>query len=95
MMDNKVFDPSLAFVFDDEDGLNPFHFAISSGKTWTNGLSELATLVPDWPHRSTKFGLAPFQLAASLATDDSNAGTIGTIFELLRYIGIICLTFKS
>lgn len=80
-------EPSAAFVQDSE-GMNPFHFAISKGKQWDDGLEDLAKLVPDWLHsREGSTGLSPFMLAAipSISTDDD----VSTIYGLLRFDGSI------
>jgi hypothetical protein len=78
-------DPSLAFV-SDIDGLNPFHFALSSGETWASGLQYLANLVPEWPECATTKGLVPYQFAATLV---DHRGEIDTIYELLKFVGTI------
>jgi hypothetical protein len=76
--------PSLAFACD-INGLNPFHLALKSGKTWEKGLSDLVTVVPEWAYRATKGGLAPFQLAATVV--NQQGGELDTIYELLKYTG--------
>eukprot|EP00980_Cylindrotheca_fusiformis_P031104 scaffold25830_cov162-Cylindrotheca_fusiformis.AAC.5 len=77
-------DPTLALVAD-LDGLNPFHYALSSGKTWSSGLEYLANSVPEWPERATKKGLLPYQFAATLV--DKEDGDVDTIYELLKFVG--------
>lgn len=76
-------DASLAFVTDN-DGLNPFHYALSCGKTWNSGLEYLANSVPEWPESATKKGLLPYQFAATLVDEH---GEVDTIYELLKFVG--------
>jgi hypothetical protein len=78
--------PSLAFACD-TNGLNPFHIALKSGKTWENGLSDLVTVVPEWAYRATKGGLAPFQFAATVVNQQGRE--LDTIYELLKYTGTV------
>lgn len=46
-------DVSAAHVVD-SNGMNPFHYATSKGKTWNDGLEDLAKLVPCWPQSKKK-----------------------------------------
>lgn len=77
-------DESAANVVD-SNGMNPFHYAISKGKTWEDGLDGLTKLVPWWPQsKEEKTDLYPFALAAApecVQEDDS----VDTIYELFRF----------
>lgn len=61
----------------DKDGLDPFQYAVSKGKTWADGLEHVAKRVPGWTKPRGDASLCPFAMAAcSLDLD--------TAFELLR-----------
>ena len=71
-------EPTLAESVDNE-GLNPFQYAVSVGKKWSEGLDVVAGLAPGWTQAHGKVGLSPFAIAG-YACDD-----IDTLFELLRF----------
>jgi len=71
-------EPTLAESVDKE-GLNPFQYAVSVGKKWSEGLDVVAGLAPGWTQAHGKVGLSPFAIAG-YACDD-----IDTLFELLRF----------
>jgi hypothetical protein len=78
--------PLGAFVQDDQ-GFNPFHYAMAMGKRWGDGLEDLAKLVPEWPiTREGESGLHPFMLAAT-PKYSSNDDEVDTIYGLLRFDG--------
>eukprot|EP00984_Skeletonema_dohrnii_P014015 scaffold5863_cov90-Skeletonema_dohrnii-CCMP3373.AAC.3 len=71
-------EPTLAESVDNE-GLNPFQYAVSVGKKWSEGLDVVARIVPGWTQAQGKVGLCPFAIAG-YACDD-----VDTVFELLRF----------
>lgn len=76
--------PSQAFA-KDNDGLNPFHFALIRGKTWAKGIGDLVKVIPEWGYRATPSGLLPFLLAATVPREPCDE--LDTIYQLLKYSG--------